>query len=489
MKTTEEVFYEWQKRFSSEQKCMNYLAEVRWPAGFQCQHCGHDHDWYTASQGRYECANCYRQSTVTSGTLFHATKLSLTKWFWAIYWISSDKGGIPALRLSKLIGVSWRCAYRVLRVLRTAMGDRDTLYRLTDIIEFDDALIGGKKPGKRGRGAEGKVSILVACENRNGRPGFLAMEAVNSVNMTNIHDFAARRIKGGQTVRSDALPANNGLAYTLMPPAQTCPEPWNSNLVQRHFDLCLSVFPWADFRTTKGAIKLHVGLNHAGYLPEFVTITDGKSSDITIGRTVNFPKGSIIVIDKGYNDYSWDNQLTDKGMLLVIRLKLNARHRVIDRHSVLKGKGLICDHTIEFTGAQTSKKCPIQLRRIGYKDEVTGKRYTFLTNNFKLSARTIADIYKARWQVELFFKWIKQNLKIKSFIGTSKNAVMTQIWIALCVYLLLAFLKFQSGLARSMQQLLRILHLNLFEKRDLIALLNGDPPRDDGVNVNQLKLI
>jgi len=212
MKAAEVSFYEWQKRFSTEQKCMNYLAEIRWPGGFQCPHCGHDHGWYTASQGRYECANCYRQSTVISGTLFHATKLPLTKWFWAIYWISSDKGGISALRLSKLIGVSWRSAYRVLQVLRTAMGDRDTLYRLTDIIELDDAMVGGKKPGKRGRGAEGKVSILVACENRNGKPGFLAMEAVNAVNRVNIHDFATRRIKAGQMVRSDAFPANNGLA-------------------------------------------------------------------------------------------------------------------------------------------------------------------------------------------------------------------------------------------------------------------------------------
>lgn len=212
MKAAEVSFYEWQKRFSNEQKCMNYLAEIRWPGGFQCPHCGHDHGWYTASQGRYECANCYRQSTVISGTLFHATKLPLTKWFWAIYWISSDKGGISALGLSKLIGVSWRSAYRVLQVLRTAMGDRDTLYRLTDIIELDDALVGGKKPGKRGRGAEGKVSILVACENRNGKPGFLAMEAVNAVNRVNIHDFATRRIKAGQMVRSDAFPANNGLA-------------------------------------------------------------------------------------------------------------------------------------------------------------------------------------------------------------------------------------------------------------------------------------
>ena len=200
-------------------------------------------------------------------------------------------------------------------------------------------------------------------------------------------------------------------------------------------DLCLSVFPWADFRTTKGAIKLHVGLNHAGYLPEFVTVTEGKKHDVTVGRTLDFPKGSIVAIDKGYNDYAWYNQLTEKGIFFVTRLKSNAQYRVVCRRPVLKDKGLICDQTIEFTGKQTAKKCPIQLRRIVYRDAETGKRYVFLTNNFKLAAKTIADIYKARWQVELFFKWIKQNLKIKSFVGTSKNAVMTQIWIALCVYL------------------------------------------------------
>ncbi len=254
-------------------------------------------------------------------------------------------------------------------------------------------------------------------------------------------------------------------------------------------DLCLSVFPWADFRTTKGAIKLHVGLNHAGYLPEFVTVTEGKSHDVTVGRTLTFPKGSIVAIDKGYNDYTWYKQLTDNGIFFVTRLKVNARYRTLCRRPVLKSKGLLCDQTIEFTGAQTAKKCPVSLRRIAYRDAQTGKRYVFLTNNFKLSAKTIADIYKARWQIELFFKWIKQNLKIKSFVGTSKNAVMTQIWIALCVYLLLAFLKFQSGLKKSTQQILRLLQLNLFEKRDLMALLRGDPPDNGQPNINQLALL
>ena len=254
-------------------------------------------------------------------------------------------------------------------------------------------------------------------------------------------------------------------------------------------DLCLSVFPWADFRTTKGAIKLHVGLNHAGYLPEFVTVTEGKSHDVTIGRTLKFPKGSIVAVDRGYNHYGWYNQLTEKGIFFVTRLKSNAKTRVVCRRSVLKERGLTSDQTIEFTGIQTARKCPVPLRRIGYRDPETGKHYIFLTNNFTLSARTIADIYKSRWQVELFFRWIKQNLKIKSFVGTSKNAVLTQIWIALCVYLLLAFIKFQSKLKKSLQQILRLLQLNLFEKRDLMALLRGDPPLHNQLSINQMALL
>ena len=254
-------------------------------------------------------------------------------------------------------------------------------------------------------------------------------------------------------------------------------------------DLCLSVFPWAKFRTTKGAVKLHVGLNHAGYLPEFVTLTEGRKHDVTVGRIVQFPKGSIVVMDKAYNDYSWYKQLTDNGIFFVTRLKANAKYRVTDRREVLLNKGLTSDQTIEFTGLQIAKKCPVQLRRIGYRDPETGKHYVFLTNNFKLAAKTIADVYKARWQVELFFKWIKQNLKIKSFVGTSKNAVMTQIWIALCMYLLLAFLKFQSKLKKSMQQILRLLQLNLFEKRDMMALLRGDPPPDIMADPNQMVML
>lgn len=198
-------------------------------------------------------------------------------------------------------------------------------------------------------------------------------------------------------------------------------------------DLCLSVFPWANFRTTKGAIKLHVGLGHESYLPESVILIDGKTTDITAGRARAFPAGSIVACDRGYNDYGWYNQLTQKGIFFVTRLKKSAQYSIVSRHTVPSEQGLRSDQTIAFTGLQARKHCPMPLRRIGYSDPLTGKHYVFLTNHFALSAKTIADIYKQRWQIELFFKWIKQNLKIKTFIGTSKNAVMTQIWIALCV--------------------------------------------------------
>lgn len=251
-------------------------------------------------------------------------------------------------------------------------------------------------------------------------------------------------------------------------------------------DLCLSMFPWAKFRKNKGAIKLHVGLNHSGYLPEFVTVTDGKVADVTAGRCINFPKHSIVVCDRGYNDYAWFNLLTGNGIIFVTRLKKNAKYEVIKSHSVNAKQSVISDETIKFTGPQISKKCPIKLRLITYLDKETNKQYEFLTNNFKLAAKTIADIYKSRWQVELFFKWIKQNLKIKKFIGTSKNAVMTQIWIAMCVYLMISFIKHTSKITKSMQQILRLLQLNLFEKRELIPMLLGIPIKVKLPNPNQM---
>lgn len=240
-------------------------------------------------------------------------------------------------------------------------------------------------------------------------------------------------------------------------------------------DLCLSVFPWAKFRRAKGAVKVHIGLDHDGLLPSFVSISDGKKHDITVGRVLEFPADSIVVMDRAYTDYTWFKALNDKGIFFVTRQKRNATYRIIERREVIKSKGLTCDQTILITGAK-AKTCPIPLRRIGFRDAETGKHYVFLTNNFHLAAKTIADIYKSRWQIELFFKCIKQNLKIKSFVGTSKNAVMTQIWIAMCAYLLLAWIKFSSQIDRSLQQMIRLLQLNLFERRELLPLLRGDPP-------------
>ena len=252
-------------------------------------------------------------------------------------------------------------------------------------------------------------------------------------------------------------------------------------------DLCLSVFPWAKFRATKGAVKLHVGLDHKGLLPAFVAITDGKTHDLTAARALQLPSGSIVVIDRGYNDYAWYNQLNNNNISFVTRLKTNAQYRIIERRTVLKTKGLTSDQTIELTGAK-AKNCPIRLRRIGYKDAHTGIHYIFLTNHFTLAASTIADIYKARWQIELFFKWSKQNLKVKSFLGTSKNAVMTQIWIAMCVYLLLSYIRFLHKIQPSLQQMLRLLQLNLFERRGLLELLRSNPP-EPPVSPNQTALL
>ncbi len=242
-------------------------------------------------------------------------------------------------------------------------------------------------------------------------------------------------------------------------------------------DLSLKLFPWGHFALGKAAVKLHLGLDHRGYLPAFATITDSRSSDIEVARTLALPKGSIVVCDKGYDDYSWYTALTQQGIYFVSRQKRGARYRVVERRKVNKSQGLICDQTIELTGLKSRKEKLARLRRIAYRDAETGIRYVFLTNNFQLAASTIAACYKERWQIELFFKWIKQNLKIKAFLGTTKNAVMTQIWIALCVYLMLAYLKYSSKLGASLQQMIRLLQLNLFARRALLALLRADTPR------------
>ena len=247
-------------------------------------------------------------------------------------------------------------------------------------------------------------------------------------------------------------------------------------------DLCLSVFPWARFRRAKGAVKLHLGLDHAGLLPAFARVTDGKAGDVEAARALRLPKDSIVAADRAYLDFDWINSLISQGVFLVTRLKRRIRFRVLERRAANRAQGVTSDQTIEFTSARGRKRCPHRLRRIGYRDPETGRHYVFLTTNFSLSAKTVAEIYRSRWQVELFFKWIKQNLKIKSFVGTSRNAVMTQIWIALCVYLLLAYIKFANRLAWSMQEILRVLQMNLFDRRAILDVLapSSDPPDDPG---------
>ena len=181
-------------------------------------------------------------------------------------------------------------------------------------------------------------------------------------------------------------------------------------------------------------------------------------------------------MDKGFLDYRWYKTLSEQGVFFVTRARKNTRFRVTERRWVDKSKGLRADQTIVLTGQKSKHEALPILRRITYVAPESKQRYEFLTNNFSLAASTIAAIYKQRWQIELFFKWIKQNLKIKAFLGTSKNAVMTQVWVSMCIYLMLAYLKYLSKVSASMQQILRLLQLNLFMRRDLNALLRGDPP-------------
>ena len=235
--------------------------------------------------------------------------------------------------------------------------------------------------------------------------------------------------------------------------------------------LCLQLFPWAKFRKAKSGIKMHTVLDHNGYIPAFVNITEAKIHEARVALQTDFQPGSIVVFDRGYNNYKWFNALTEKRIFFVTRLKRNAAYKLLDRFTVNRKKGVTSDHRIEVTRNKTS----LILRRIGYRDALTGKHYVFLTNNFSLCARTIADIYKERWQIELFFKEIKQNLHIKRFVGNSENAVLIQIYTALTVYLLLAFQKFLSKTGLSVQHLFELISLNLFGTASLEELLHPRP--------------
>jgi hypothetical protein len=237
-------------------------------------------------------------------------------------------------------------------------------------------------------------------------------------------------------------------------------------------DLCLSMYDWAKFRRTKGAVKLHLVLDHDGYLPCFGIVTDGKVADVKAAHAIHFAPNTIVVDDRGYNDYRLFAKWTDADVYFVTRMKDNTQFEVIDEVEPPQNRGILKDQMIRLTGVGAQDKCPHFLRRIEAVREDTGGVLVFLTNHLSLGASTIAAIYKDRWQIELFFKALKQNLKIKTFVGTSANAVKTQIWTALISMLLLRYLQLSSRFGWSLSNLVALLRMNLFTHRDLMAWLD-----------------
>jgi hypothetical protein len=254
-------------------------------------------------------------------------------------------------------------------------------------------------------------------------------------------------------------------------------------------DLCLSMFPWANFRRTKAAIKLHTQIDLNGPIPVFMRITDGSVHDVHFMDQIRYEAGSIYVFDRGYLDFTRLFRIQSALAHFVIRAKRNTQFYVLESRSVDKLTGLRCDQTIRLSTHKGKRDYPIPLRRISYIDTSSGKRLVFLTNNFHLSAQGITAIYKSRWQIELFFKWIKQNLRIKAFFGTSENAVRTQIWIAISVYLMVACLNKVHGINENLSRILQILSINVFQKVPFNQLVGDFSTRNDDLYTsNQLML-
>jgi len=254
-------------------------------------------------------------------------------------------------------------------------------------------------------------------------------------------------------------------------------------------DLCLSVFPWAPFRSTKAAVKLHTLLDLRGSIPSFILISDGKMHDVNILDQLVPEADAFYVMDRGYLDFERLARLDDAGSFFVTRAKSNLKARRRYSRPVDRSTGLIGDQTVLLTGFYSRQGFDRPLRRIKFNDPQTGKRLVFLTNNFALDALTIAKLYKCRWQVELFFKWIKQHLRIKAFFGTSENAVKSQIWIAVSVYVLVAIVKKRLALPASLYEILQILSLTLFEKTPVDGLFDHDASQKiPAADANQLNL-
>jgi hypothetical protein len=254
-------------------------------------------------------------------------------------------------------------------------------------------------------------------------------------------------------------------------------------------DLCLSVFPWATFRKTKGAIKLHTLLDLRGNIPTFIYISDGKLHDVNALDLMPLEAEAFYVMDRGYVDFKRLHYFTEIAAFFVTRAKTNIKFRRVYSHPVDRDTGLVCDQTILLTGFASRKGYPGKLRRVKFHDAITGKTLVFLTNNFNLPALTIAQLYRSRWQVELFFKWIKQNLRIKSFYGTSENAVKTQIWIAISVYVLVAIMKKELHLKESLYTILQVLSVSAFEKTPVYQLITEQKCKSEPTPIcKQLKL-
>jgi hypothetical protein len=254
-------------------------------------------------------------------------------------------------------------------------------------------------------------------------------------------------------------------------------------------DLSLKVFPWAHFRKEKAAVKMHTQLDLRGNIPSFIHISDGKMHEVNVLDLMTPEPGSFTIMDRGFLDFARLYRLTQAGAFFVIRPKSNTRFVRIYSRAVDKTTGLRCDQTVRLTGVTSHADYPQYLRYVGFYDQENDKRLGFFTNNFELPALTIAQLYKQRWQVELFFKWIKQHLRIKAFFGTNENAVKTQIWIAIAVYVLVAILKKRLNLDASLYTILQILSLTLFEKIPIDQLLNQTPPHIlDPKQNNQLNL-
>jgi Domain of unknown function (DUF4372)/Transposase DDE domain len=237
-------------------------------------------------------------------------------------------------------------------------------------------------------------------------------------------------------------------------------------------DLSLKVFPWAHFRTAKAAVKMHTQIDLRGNIPSFIHVSDGKMHEVNVLDLMTPEPGSFTIMDRGFLDFARLYRLTQAGAFFVIRPKSNTVFRRIYSRSIDKTVGLRCDQTVRLAGVNSSDDYPQYLRYVGFYDQENDKRLSFFTNNFELPALTVAQLYKCRWQVELFFKWIKQHLRIKAFFGTNENAVKTQIWIAISVYVLVAVVKKRRRVEASLYTILQILSLALFEKTPLPQLLN-----------------